>query len=234
MDNANILTELSKYVDTLQTIKPPDKKTKNQIATLSKIKAEDISLGDSPNYFFARIECNSTAVGSSYYNGTETRRTVARDYTTPEYLFIDGHEETGKKGLELFYLKQGQTINYYLKKNILKVANSYGLRLHMRDFRDLNFTLSSHRINRHKVHITKDPFSFPIRPIYAQIANSENKFVLGYTYEDGEKKHIVIEPEKKAFEKNSILDRGFFKILLWIFCPPLAIILAIRNLLKDN
>ena len=234
MDNANILTELNKYVDTLQKSNPTDKKIKRQIATLSAIKAEDITLGSPPNYFFARIECNSTAVGSNYYNGTETRRTVAKDYITPEYLFIDGHEETGKKGLELFYLKQGQTINFHLKKNILKIANSYGLRLHMRDFSDLNFTLSSHHINRHKVNITKDPFSFPIRPIYIQIADSENKFVLGYTYEIDEKKHILIEPEKKAFEENCILDRKIFKVLLWIFCPPLAIILAIRNLLKEN
>ncbi len=234
MDNTKVYIELRKYIDSLQISKPVDKKLQRVIIGLSSIKEDDLLPGNRPNYFFAHVECNSTAVGSSYYNGTETRRTVSRDYVTPEYLFIDGHEKTCKKGLELFYLKKGQSITYHHKKDILKVANYFGTMLHKQDFHDLNFTLSSHRINRHEIHISEGPFSFPIRPIFAQIKKTEEKIFIGYVYEYHGNEHIIIDPEKTAFKRKGILDRKFFNVLLWIIFPPLAIFLAIINLFNDN
>ncbi len=235
MEYSEIFEKLQIYIASKEsTGETLTKKERKKLDVLKSITVEMLSLGNKPQYFFARMECNSTAVGSSYYDGTETRRTVAQDYVTPEYLFIDGHEGTCKKGLELFYLKANQTINYYKKDDIKKVANRYGYLMHAQNFRDLNFTVSSHRINRYKVHLTRDPFSFPIQPIYVQMPDAEDKSVIGYLYEFNGSENVIIEPEKITTSKKSIVNGTFFKILLFICCPPIGIIWTIIDELKEK
>ena len=209
---------------------PLDKKSKKALAVLGAIEEEDISFGNAPQYYFAQIECNSTGVGTSSFQGTETQRTVAMDYVTDETLFIDGHEGAGRKGLELFYLKPNQTIRYYKKSDTVKAAKEYGFRLHLQKFRDLNFTLNDHRLNRYTVHITRKPFSFPIRPIHATVI-SKDKAVIGYIYEKDSEEYILIDPEDLL--RTGEKDSGYaLWILLGFFFPPILLVLGFLWLVK--
>ena len=113
MNKAAIIRQLNTFIDSLKN--NADKKTQKKITALQRVREETLIIGDQPKYFCARMECNSTGDGESSYEGTKTKRTVALDYVTDEYLFIDGNEHAAKKGLELFHLKPGETINYFRK-----------------------------------------------------------------------------------------------------------------------
>ncbi len=230
MEKSEILRELQKFIDSKKE-SATDKKTTNLLSILSKIDSDAISFGEEPSYFFANMECNSTAVGESRFNGTETRRTVALDYITDEYLFIDGHVPTGEKGLSLFYLKPNQRINYYRKADIVKVAKEYGFQLHLQNFRDLNFTLYDHRLNRYKVNVTDGPIKYPIRPIFAKISEKDDVIAIGYVYEKNGKEHIIIEPE----DPNVVLkgESGCAPwMLLGLVFPPIWIVALFVWLVK--
>ncbi len=221
MEKAEILKHLQTFIKAKRE-KEVDKKTSALLSTLSALTEEDISVGEQPRYFFANMTCNSTGVGESSYEGTTSQRTVARDYVTDTYLFVDGHTGAGEKGLSLFYLKPGQTIHYYKKSEIIKLAKEFGFQLHLQYFRDLNFTLRDHRLNRHTVNIVKGPFTYPVRPIYATLPKTGDKFAIGYIYEMKEKEHILIEPEnpKKAGGKASCLPWA----LLGLIFPPILLV----------
>ena len=224
MEKTEILKYLREFIESKQK-NDVDKKTARLLPLLKSITEEAISFGEAPKYFFAYIECNSTGVGTSSFQGTQTQRTVARDYVTDEHLFIDGHVGAGAKGLSLFYLKPNQTINYYKTSDIEKVAKEFGFQLHLRHFRDLNFTLSDHRLNRHTVKVTKGPFTYPIRPIIATISQKGEKIAIGYIYEKDGKEYVIIEPEdpreiKKAANKSGCAPWMF---LGFVF-PPIFLV----------
>ena len=228
MEKSEILKHLKNYIES-KTASKNQKAIDPLVSKLTSITEEAISIGNAPKYFFAYLECNSTGVGTSTFKGTETQRTVARDYIVNEHLFIDGDIETGKKGLSMFYLKPGQTINYCSKDNIEKLAKEEGFKIHLQYFRDLNFTLEDHRLNRHKVHITKEPFSFPIRPIIATVSTDGDKLTIGFVYEKDGKEHIIIEPiEEKPKPKFGCAPWMF---LGFIF-PPILIVAVIVLLAK--
>ena len=128
MEKTEILRHLGIYIDS-QKEKDPDKNTEQTLSVLKSLTEKEISFGEQPRYFFAYVECNSTGVGTSTFKGTETQRTIARDYVLEERLFIDGHIGAGAKGLSLFYLKPNQTINYYKKSDITKLAKEQGFRI---------------------------------------------------------------------------------------------------------
>lgn len=232
MEKSQILNHLGKFIESRQK-NEVDKKTARLLQVLKTVTEDSISFGDAPKYFFAYIECNSTGVGTSRFQGTETQRTVARDYITDEHLFIDGHVGAGVKGLELFYLKPNQTINYRLKSDIIKVAKEYGFQLHMQHFRDLNFTLSDHRLNRHTVKVTKGPFAYPIRPIFATISQKGEKIAIGYIYEKDGKEYIIIEPEDPAEIKKAANKSGCapWMFLGFVF-PPIFLVAIFVWLVK--
>lgn len=220
METKDILKHLQSFIQEKQN--NVSNKEAIDYSALKSIREENVFLGDAPKYFFARIECNSTGVGESRFEGTKTQRTVARDYVTDERLFIDGHIEAGAKGLSLFYLQPGQTINYFSKDDIVKVAKEYGYQLHLQHFRDLNFLLTDHRLNRHTIKITQGPFSYPIRPIFAVINEKGEKITIGYIYEKDGEEYIIIEPEDpQKYEKDQKKRKigcAIF-ILIGLFCP---------------
>ncbi len=224
MEKSEVLRHLRKFIDEKKK-EEKSKENEKMISALQFVTEEGITFGDAPKYFFAYITCNSTGVGKSHFQGTETQRTVARDYVTDEHLFIDGHVGAGAKGLSLFYLKPNQTIHYYAKSDIERVATMKGYEIHSQYFRDLNFSLEDHRLNRHTVNLTKKPFTYPIRPIFATVSEKGDKITLGYVYERDGVEYIIIEPDGL----DKIGAAGGFKfspwmLLLFLF-PPLLLLI---------
>lgn len=225
MEKSEIIRHLKDYLSK-QTLQTASKKDLSFWESLRSVDEETILFGDPPTYFFAQVECNSTGVGESSFEGTKTRRTIARDYTTDEHLFVDGHVGAGEKGLSLFFLKEGQTINYYPKSDIVKVAKEYGFQLHLQYFKDLNFRLTDHRLNRHTINITRKPFSYPIRPIFAVVSEKGDKATIGYVYEMDGVEYIIIEPQNpSAIQKENPLGLKPWMLLSFLF-PPLLIVVA--------
>ena len=111
MEKTEVLSYVQRFIEAKQKGEV-NKETARLISALKFVTAEGISFGNAPSWFCAYLECNSTGVGKSSFQGTETQRTVARDYVTDEYVFIDGHIGAGAKGLSLFCLKPGETVNY--------------------------------------------------------------------------------------------------------------------------
>lgn len=231
MENAVIIQHLHQFLVT-QEAQPPDKQTADYYASLRGIPADGISLGSTPSFFFARLVCNSTGVGTSSFGDTETQRTVALDYTTDELLFIDGHIGAGAKGLSLFYLKPGETVNYYDLKESHRPATAYGYKLHEQSFHDLNFQLKDHRLNRHEVKLTRGPFRLPIRPIFATLPEDGKKITIGYLYENDGQEHIIIEPDAPEMEKDKS-GCAPWMFLGFIF-PPILIVAAIKLLVVPH
>ncbi len=228
MDKKIILNNLSYFINELKKGED-DEKSKKLISLLESIKEEDISIGEAPKYFFAKLICNSTGVGVSSFKGSETQRTVAKDYVTDEYLFVDGHMGAAGKGLSLFYLKAGESIGYFSKNDIEKKAKEYGFMLHMQDFRDLNIRLTDHRLNRYTPKITKDIFSYPIYPVFARISEEDVDFTIGYIYKTNGEEYIIIEPDDPKKAKKAKNDKFFapWMLLGLIFPPVLLAVLAL-------
>ena len=195
MEKSTILIHLRKFIETKQN-ENVDRRTAKLYDALKKVNENCISIGAEPTYFFARLECNSTGVGTSSFGGTETQRTVALDYMTDETVFIDGHIGAGEKGLSIFYLKGNQTIIYYKKSDVDKAAFAYGYQLHRQNFSDLNFRLQEHRVNRYKAHMTKKPFTYPIRPVFARLEGGDKDITIGYVYVKDGLEYILIEPQE--------------------------------------
>ncbi|MBQ8311562.1 MAG: hypothetical protein IJX80_11180 [Clostridia bacterium] len=232
MEKKEILYYLCDFIESKQK-NETDKKTERLLSVLKSVTEEAISFGDAPSYFFAYIECNSTGVGTSSFQGTETQRTVARDYVTDEYLFIDGHVNAGAKGLSLFFLNPNQTINYYKKSDIVKVAKEFGFRIHLQYFQDLNFTLSDHRLNRHTVKITKGPFTYPIRPIFATVSEQGEKITIGYIYEKDGQEYIIIEPEDYGEVRKKAHKSGCAPWMLFgLVFPPIFLVALLVWMIK--
>ncbi len=231
MNNKEIITHLQKYIETKAET---NTKTKKLLDYLKDITEEDIIIGENVKYYNAYIECNSTGVGESSFEGTKTQRTVSLDYTTNEHLFVDGHIGAGEKGLSVFVLKPGETTQYYSKNDIVKIAKRRGFELHSQNFRDLNFRLTDHRLNRYTVHITKGPKSYPIRPILARYNDKGDMCTIGYLYEKDGLEYIIIEPtEIGSDEKNFLKKIGCAPwMLLGIVFPPLIIVAIFVILVK--
>ena len=134
----------------------------------------------------------------------------------------------------LFYLKGNETINYYAKSDIERVATQKGFQLHSQYFRDLNFSLSDHRLNRHTVNITKKPFTYPIRPMIATVSEKGEKITLGYVYEKDGMEYIIIEPD--GLDQLGSLGGFQWKpwMLLLLLFPPLLLLIPIIWLGKSK
>ncbi len=208
------------------------KKLYNELLNASE---NDISFRDCPTYFFAYMQCNSTGVGTSSFEGSTTQRTVALDYSTDQYLFFDGHQGAAQQGLEIFFLKQGETIQFYNKKQMEELATNYGYRLHLQQFRDLNFFLKSHRLNRYTAKITQGPFSYPIRPVFVAVISNEKPVFIGYLFEKDGHEYIIIDLDNtwESNEKKSGCSPWMF--LGFLFPPVLvvAIIVMLYRILKE-
>ncbi len=140
-------------------------------------------------------------------------------------MFIDGHLGAGQKGLSMFVLKPGQTTLYYAKEDIVKVAKSYGFDLHSQNFRDLNFMITDHRLNRYNVKITKGPKSYPIRPIMARVNDKGDTYTIGYLYEQDGAEYIIIEPDDISKTGKLLKKFGWAPwVVLGIVFPPSLII----------
>ena len=231
MNNKEIITHLQKH---LETNAQTNTKTKNLTSRLKDITEEDIILGDDVKYYNAYIECNSTGVGESSFGGTKTKRTVSLDYTTREHLFVDGHIGAGEKGLSLFVLNPRESSQYYSTNDIVKIAKRRGFELHSQKFRDLNFRLTDHRLNRYNIHITNGPITYPIKPILARYNDKGDICTIGYLYEKDGLEHIIIEPsEMVSDEKNFFKKIGFAPWMLFgIVFPPLLIVAIFVILVK--
>lgn len=203
--------------------------SKNMYAELQRIDSEDIRLGENPTYFYANMECNSTGVATGSFKGTETQRTVALDYVTDTYLFIDGHEGAARKGLSIFLLKEGEKIAFYNRSDAEKLAKQYGHLLHFQQFHDLNLSMNSHRLNRYRLNITKGPFSYPIRPILAT-STKEKEITVGYVYEKNGSEYIIIAPELPEKKKSGCAPWMF---LGFIF-PPIFIVALFVMVMKER
>lgn len=216
MDKNAILAKIQTFIESKQG--GADKKTQALLAALRRVRAEMLMIGEEPTYFCARMECNSTGVGESYYEGTKTQRTVSLDYVTDTYLFIDGDLNAGKGGLEIFYLKEGQTLSFYAKDAMERCATLEGFQRHSQSFRDLNFSLTDHRLNRFTPIVTTDPFTYPIRPIVAFLSDKGEKLLIGYVVEKDGEEYILIEPEE--IKKPSLLGFEFKPwMLIFLFIP---------------
>lgn len=230
MEKKIVIEQLKKYLVT--EFKTDDKDSKKKFLSIVEgLTEDDISFGPLPTFFYGYLQCNSTGVGESSFGNTETRRTVARDYRTDELLFIDGHEDTCRKGLQLFLLKSGQTVVYYKKSEAETIAKRQGFEIHRQYFSDLNITLRDHRLNRYQLHYTKEPFTLPIRAIFGKTKQDE-KFVLGYVYTKNETEHIVFEIQEPPKAEKSKLSTGCLLGLLGLVFPPLWIGLLFYELVK--
>lgn len=144
---------------------------------------------------------------------------------------LESHRlQKNKHNISLFYLKPGERITYYDLKESDRPAKAFGYRLHSQAFHDLNFQLTDHRLNRHRVELTKGPFRLPIRPIFATLPDDGTKVTIGYLYEKDGQEHIIIEPEvPKATEDKSGCAPWMF---LGIIFPPILIVAAIKLLVS--
>ncbi len=237
MEKTQIISQLREFIKANRK-KESDKKRKRLLALLENVTSNAISVGNAPNLFWAYMECNSTGVGTSTFKGTETQRTVARDYVTDEYLFIDGHTGAGVKALQLFFLKPNQTIHYYNKNDVTSIAKQYGFRLHLQYFNDLNFNLSDHRLNRHTVHVTRGPITYPVRPIIATVSKKGDKMTIGYVYEKDGVEHVMIEPDDSLNGGDKAKESGCAPwMFLGFLFPPIflvAIFVWLVNKEKDR
>lgn len=227
MNKEEILSQLRTYLATegaeLKNI------SKDMYYELQRVDSEDIRLGQTPTYFYANMECNSTGVATSSFKGSETQRTVALDYVTDAYLFVEGHEGAAKYGLSIFLLKKGEKISFYKKTDAEKLAKQYGHLLHFQKFSDLNLSMCSHRLNRYRLNIIEGPLSCPIRPILA--INSKGKeMTVGYVYELNGTEHIIIAPEQKEKKKTGCAPWMF---LGFIF-PPIFIVALFVMVMKGK
>ena len=230
MEKTEILRHLRSFIQSKENGEL-DKKTAQAIEVWKSIKEEDVVIGNFPKYFWAYISCNSTGVGTSSFGGTETRRTIARDYVTDEYLFVDGDMAAAQKGFSLLLLKDGENINFYSIQDTVKLAKQQGYRLHAQEFHDLNFAMSDHRLNRHKVNVTKGPFSIPIRPIYAIVSDEGQQITVGYVYEKDGMEYIIVEPEDPAQKKKK---RFALWLLLGFIFPPIWLVALFFWLVKST
>jgi len=216
MEKSTILKNLRSFIESKERDKL-DKRTARFYDSLNGVDESRITIGKEPKYFTACLECNSTGVGVSSFEGTETQRTVSLDYITNEILFIDGHTKAAENGICIFYLKPNQKIDleYYKKSDIEKAAKNYGYQLHKQNFNDLNFFMREHRLNRYKVHIKKGPFSYPIRPVFATL-DGDKTVTVGYVYEKDGKEYVLIEPQlpKSKAELLGCATTALFGILL--------------------
>ena len=222
MDNKEIIAHLKEHI---KTSGETDTKTKKIFDCLKDITEEDIVIGEDVKYYRAYIECNSTGVGESSFGGTKTRKTVSLDYTTEEHLFVEGHIGAGEKGLSIFVLKPEETTEFYSTNDIVKIAKKRGFELHSQKFRDLNFLLTDHRLNRYNVRITNGPKTYPLRPILARYNDKGDVCTVGYLYEKDGVEHIIIEPSEIVDDKKNLLKKlGLAPwMLLGIICPPVLI-----------
>ena len=228
METSTALSHIKKHVQ--EQLKPKaetDKSLQKVIPTLEGLQEKDICFGALPRYYRGYLECNSTGVGTCTFKTTEQQRTVARDYVTDEYLFIDGHEGTCKKGLELLLLKEGQQINYFKKSEMKKAADLYGYRLHHQYFKDLNYSMQSHRVNRYVFHQTREEFSAPIRAIFMKDQEEDKKILLGYVYEKDGQEYVLIDIAYNQIGIKKKLNR--LLIILGIICPPLGFLLLLYH-----
>ena len=95
----------------------------------------------------------------------------------------------------------------------------------MQKFRDLNFLLTDHRLNRYNVRITNGPKTYPLRPILARYNDKGDVCTVGYLYEKDGVEHIIIEPSEIVDDKKNLLKKlGLAPwMLLGIICPPVLI-----------
>lgn len=219
-----ILQYFQNYAQNHQSDECVSKNLSTLYLDILKATEKDILLGECPSCFRAYMKCNSTGVATCVYGGTETRRTVALDYVTDEYVFIDGHEGAGAKGLGLFILKQDDApIECYTKNQMEKLAEKYGLKLHTQQFRDLNFYIKSHRLNRYNAVITEGPITFPIRPVFLSTITVEQPILLGYVYEMDDKEYFIVDFQDidKPKKKKTVFS---WWMLLGIIFPPVFLV----------
>lgn len=226
MEKREILKHLRDFIEAKKGT-DVDKGLLRTLEALENVKEEDILIGEEPKLFNAYMECNSTGVGESRFEGTKTQRTVALDYVTDEYLFADGHMGAAQKALSLFVLKPEETTTFRSKEDIAKAAKEYGFILHSQKFRDLNFLMVSHRLNRYTTKITKGPKSYPVRPIFAKLDDKKDPFTIGYVYVKDGAEYIIIEPEEASgFGKLA----NSFGCAPWMFLglifPPILVVAA--------
>lgn len=223
MTKAFVLQQLRQHAQNQLQLGGVDKKSEKIYAALMTASENDIVFGDCPSCFCAYAECNSTGVGTSSYEGTTTQRTVALDYTTDPIIVVDGHEGAAVKGLELFYLRPGETCTYYRKDRIEDYVNLYGNQLHLQQFRDLNFLLKSHRVNRYTVKITAGPETFPIRPVFLAMEGSKEPVQVGYAYVRDEREYVLLDIKKVDSSKG---NKGCFSpwMLVGLIFPPILIV----------
>lgn len=236
MEKVTVLRHLKQHIqESLKANNNVSNKIIKLYAELKNVSEEDIFFGDYPKYFYAYMTCNSTGVATSYFEGSKTQRTVALDYCTDQYLFADGHEGAAKKGLEIFHLKQGETVSFYKKSDAEKIAKDYGAKLHIQQFRDLNMSFSSHRLNRYNINIINSPFSYPICPIFVSLIGKEQPILVGYVYRKDEIEYIIIDfkDSSQAPKKHSCCSPW---MLLGFIFPPIfivAIIVIIYRMVSD-
>lgn len=227
-----VLQQLKQLVTKqLQSGDSIDKKTEKIYSGIMDASEDDLLFGECPSSFRAYAVCNSTGVGTSSYEGTKTQRTVALDYTTEEYLFVDGHEGAALKALEIFYLKPGETTDYCHKDKLNDIVTNYGLQLHIQQFRDLNFVISSHRLNRCTVKITEEPITYPIRPLYLAMEGSKQPVLVGYAYVKDETRYVILDLKEINIFHNK---KSCFSpwMLLGLLFPPLLIVALLVGLYR--
>lgn len=196
----HILQQLREYIQNART-----NGTKTyDLSVLEKIGEDDIIIGEQASCYFARIHGNATGEGTSYFQNTTTRRTVNMDFTSPEYLFVKGHEQAAKYAMEMYYLQEGQTLNYYTESLIDDLTYMAGFKAMQQNMSDLNFSAPGpFRINRSQVIVTNGPLTFPLRPILAKVSPKEKLITLGYVYEKEGTTYIYIEPSELPKDEKS-------------------------------
>ncbi len=169
------------------------KELEKMINTLSSITENQLTIKKSV-LFRACMICNSTAVGE----GSNVQRTVARDYITDEYWFVEGDCRAAKKAFSMFPDQFDPNIHFYRETDMERVAEYYGFReIHAPYFRSLNMRAYAHNHHLNSIDWKEigDPIFLPVRAITIPISRKCQDFLIGFICEKDGEEHILIEPD---------------------------------------
>ncbi len=149
---------------------------------IANLTTEKIGFGKKPTYIQGYMEGNCTAVGEKEIGDTKYQRTISLDFTSKTYTFIDNESNIKLSKYAHEFFKGNQKLHKYSERASL--ADACGKELARQDLSDLNFGMTTCRLNRHHF-IKTESYDLPVWPMYADL---DNKAVfLGYWIEDGKK-----------------------------------------------
>jgi len=212
--SAQVISRLQRYFTEDNWLDKAKKKNPNFASTIENLSAEKIHFGKQPTFVRGYVSGNSTASGESTYGDTTTRRTISMDFTTDEKLFIsysNKADDTTCQAAADYVLKGFTNRDIYHQSDARSIAEKHGKNVCNRSLLDLNFFMKDYRLNRYDLHLTTNPFTVPIWPIYADITDENGKAYqkwIGYWYTKNNEDFIHLNIGVPMTGKNKMILFG--------------------------